>query len=104
MQIKTINSKIACKTILQILIHTIHGGGNVMPINYFESYPMSRKPDLSNTKPPIDLALVRQLEDDIKAGGLKPGTKLPPQRKSADYLDINLSIVSRAFKMLLCNP
>ena len=80
------------------------GGGNVIPINYFESYPMSRKPDLSNTKPPIYLALVRQLEDDIKAGILKPGTKLPPQRELADYLDINLSIVSRAFKMLLCNP
>lgn len=70
-----------------------------MPINSFENYPMSWKPDLSNTKPPIYLALVRQLEDDIKAGALKPGTKLPPQRELADYLDINLSTVSRAFKI-----
>ena len=30
-----------------------------MPINSFENYPMSWKPDLSNTKPPIYLALVR---------------------------------------------
>ena len=56
-----------------------------MPVNSFENYPMSWKPDLSNTKPPIYLALVRQLEDDIKAGALKPGTKLPPQRELADY-------------------
>ena len=70
-----------------------------MPVNSFENYPMSWKPDLSNTKPPIYLALVRQLEDDIKAGILKPGTKLPPQRELADYLDINLSTVSRAFKI-----
>lgn len=70
-----------------------------MPVNSFENYPMSWKPDLSNTKPPIYLALVRQLEDDIKAGALKPGTKLPPQRELADYLDINLSTVSRAFKI-----
>lgn len=75
------------------------GGGNTMPVNSFENYPMSWKPDLSNTKPPIYLALVRQLEDDIKAGALKPGTKLPPQRELADYLDINLSTVSRAFKI-----
>ena len=41
--------------------------------------------DLSNTKPPLYLALVRQLEDDIKAGALKPGTKLPPQRELAAH-------------------
>lgn len=70
-----------------------------MPINSFENYPMNWKPDLSNTKPPIYLALVRQLEDDIKAGVLKPGTKLPPQRELTDYLDINLSTVSKAFKI-----
>lgn len=75
------------------------GGGNAMPVNSFENYPMSWKPDLSNTKPPLYLALARQLEDDIKAGALKPGTKLPPQRELADYLDINLSTVSRAFKI-----
>ena len=75
------------------------GGGNAMPVNSFENYPMSWKPNLCNTKPPLYLALARQLEDDIKAGALKPGTKLPPQRELADYLDINLSTVSRAFKI-----
>lgn len=70
-----------------------------MPINSFENYPMSWKPDLSKTTPPIYLALVRLLEEDIKKGVLQPGTKLPPQRELADYLDINLSTISRAFKI-----
>ncbi len=70
-----------------------------MPINSFDNYPMSWKPDLSKTTPPIYLALVKLLEDDIKKGVLKPGTKLPPQRELADYLDINLSTISRAFKI-----
>jgi len=70
-----------------------------MPINSFDDYPMSWKPNLSETTPPIYLALVKLLENDIKKGVLKPGTKLPPQRELADYLDINLSTISRAFKI-----
>ena len=70
-----------------------------MPINSFENYPMSWKPDLNKTTPPIYLALVKLLEEDIRKGVLQPGTKLPPQRELADYLDINLSTVSRAFKI-----
>lgn len=70
-----------------------------MPINSFENYPMSWKPDLAKTTGPKYLALVRLLEEDIESGVLKPGTKLPPQRELADFLDINLSTVSRAFKL-----
>lgn len=70
-----------------------------MPVNSFEHYPMSWKPDLRNTAGPKYLALVKLLEEDIKSGVLKPGTKLPPQRELADFLDINLSTVSRAFKL-----
>ncbi|WP_277668612.1 PLP-dependent aminotransferase family protein [Caproiciproducens galactitolivorans] len=43
--------------------------------------------------------LAEQLESDITNGILKPGTKLPPQRELADFLDINLSTVSKAFKL-----
>lgn len=76
-----------------------------MPINSFDNYPMSWKPELGNPeKPvykelPIYKALASMLEEDIKSGKLMPGTKLPPQRELADYLDINLSTVSRAFKL-----
>jgi DNA-binding transcriptional MocR family regulator len=70
-----------------------------MPINSFENYPMSWKPDLTGALGPVYKALAGMLEEDIKNGRLVPGTKLPPQRELADFLDINLSTVSRAFKL-----
>ncbi len=70
-----------------------------MPVNSFEDYPMSWKPDLADRKGPKYMALVRLLEEDIRSGALKAGTKLPPQRELADFLDVNLSTVSRAFRL-----
>lgn len=70
-----------------------------MSINSFDNYPMSWKPDLSHTSGPKYLALVSLMEEDIKKGVLKAGTKLPPQRELADYLNVNLSTISRAFKL-----
>lgn len=70
-----------------------------MPINSFEHYPMSWKPVLEGESGPLYKALANLLEEDIRSGKLLPGTKLPPQRELADYLDINLSTVSRAFKL-----
>lgn len=70
-----------------------------MPVNSFDNYPMSWKPDLRGAEGPKYLALVRLLEEDIKSGALKAGTRLPPQRELADFLDVNLSTVSRAFKL-----
>lgn len=71
----------------------------IMSINSFDNYPMSWKPDLSRASGPKYLALVSLMEDDIKNGTLKAGTKLPPQRELADYLNVNLSTISRAFKL-----
>lgn len=70
-----------------------------MSVNSFENYPMSWKPDFSRTAGPKYLALVKMMEEDIQNGVLRPGTKLPPQRELADFLDVNLSTVSRAFKL-----
>lgn len=70
-----------------------------MPVNSFENYPMSWKPTLKQTKKPLYLTLAEQLEHDIRTGALRPGTKLPPQRELADFLDINVSTVTRAFKI-----
>ncbi|WP_028401588.1 PLP-dependent aminotransferase family protein [Ectobacillus panaciterrae] len=70
-----------------------------MPINSFENYPMSWKPSIDKTEKPIYQALAGQLEQDILNGVLLPGTKLPPQRELADYLDLNLSTISKAFKV-----
>ncbi|MGG1397535.1 PLP-dependent aminotransferase family protein [Bacillus salipaludis] len=70
-----------------------------MPINSFENFPMSWKPSIDKTKKPIYQALAGQLEQDIVNGVLLPGTKLPPQRELADYLDLNLSTISKAIKV-----
>lgn len=70
-----------------------------MPYNSFVDYPMSWKPILDRNSRPLYLALARQLADDVLNGILLPGTKLPPQRELADFLDINVSTVSRAFRL-----
>lgn len=71
-----------------------------MPVNSFDDYPMSWKPVLDDCKDtPIYIYLSERLKQDIMNGTLTPGTKLPPQRELADYLDINLSTVTRAFKL-----
>ena len=70
-----------------------------MPINSFEDYPMSWKPDLTGVTPPLYKALATLLENDIRNGHLKPGDLLPPQRELADYLDLNLSTITKAFKL-----
>lgn len=70
-----------------------------MPVNSFENYPMNWKPIIGSSGRAIYRELAMQLEADIKNGILKPGMMLPPQRELADYLDINLSTVTRAFKL-----
>lgn len=74
--------------------------GGIMPVNSFEHYPMSWKPVRTmDLKVPFYISLAERLEQDIVSGILIPGTKLPPQRELADYLDVNISTVSRAFKL-----
>lgn len=70
-----------------------------MPFNSFENYPMSWRPNLDKTGRSLYQTLAQQLEADIQKGVLHPGTKLPPQRELADFLDINVSTVSKAFKL-----
>lgn len=69
-----------------------------MPINSFVDYPMSWRPERRELTRPIYLSLARMLERDITEGFLPPGTKLPPQRELADFLDINFTTVTRAYK------
>ena len=69
-----------------------------MPVNSFDNYPMSWRPQLKKDKGSIHKELTDLLRKDIDEGVLLPGTKLPPQRELADFLDINVSTVSRAFK------
>lgn len=70
-----------------------------MPVNSFENYPMSWKPQKSCLTKPYYKALANLLEQDILSGKLKENIKLPPQRELADYLDLNLSTITRAYKL-----
>lgn len=72
-----------------------------MPVNSFETYPMSWQPsrrDLEQKHMPLYKALAAQLIEAIEGGIVLPGTKLPPQRELADFLDVNVSTVSKAFR------
>lgn len=57
------------------------------------------KPTLPTNGKPLYTSIAEALEQDINAGILKPGEKLPPQREIADDLNINLSTVTRAFRL-----
>lgn len=70
-----------------------------MSYNSFDDYPMSWRPELVRGAQPLYIELAQKLQSDIECGILSPGTKLPPQRELADFLNINLSTVSRAFKL-----
>lgn len=70
-----------------------------MPVNSFDDYPLTWKPERTLLKSPIYLSLAELLERDIISGRLAPNTKLPPQRELADFLDINLSTITRTFKL-----
>ena len=69
-----------------------------MPVNSFDDYYMSWRPKIERGKKALYLMIAEQLENDIKQGVILPGTKLPPQRELADFLDVNVSTVSKAFK------
>lgn len=70
-----------------------------MPVNSFENYPMSWKPQKLDLKKPYYLSIAACLEKDIISGNLPENTKLPPQRELADFLDLNLSTITRAYKL-----
>ena len=70
-----------------------------MPINSFENYPMSWKPDKQKLAYPVYYSLADLMEQDIKSGKLVANTKLPPQRELADFQDLNLSTITKAYKL-----
>ena len=70
-----------------------------MPVNSFKNYFLSWSPDAEKLSRPCYLAIANMLEEDIRSGKLAPGTKLPPQRELADFLDINFTTVTRAYNL-----
>lgn len=70
-----------------------------MPYNSFEHYPMSWTPDRERLTYPYYASLAANLESDIVHGILSENTMLPPQRELADFLDLSLSTVTKAYKL-----
>lgn len=58
---------------------------------------LSWMPDLSQHKGPRYLAVADKLGEDIVAGRLTEGTKLPPQRDLAYALNVSLGTITRAY-------
>ncbi|GJD36405.1 aminotransferase-like domain-containing protein [Methylobacterium aerolatum] len=54
-------------------------------------------PTIAGDAGPKYLAIVKALADDIRAGRLSPGVRLPPQRALAKHLNVDLTTVTRAF-------
>jgi len=70
-----------------------------MPINSFAHFYLSWMPDKHKLKRPYYLTLANLLEADIVSGKLTAGTKLPPQRELADYLDMHFTTVTQAYNL-----
>ncbi|MGW9103768.1 aminotransferase-like domain-containing protein [Priestia megaterium] len=70
-----------------------------MQVNSFDNYPMSWKPEKKTLNRPYYESIAALLEQDIINGFLAPGTKLPPQRELANFLDLNFTTITRAYKM-----
>jgi DNA-binding transcriptional MocR family regulator len=70
-----------------------------MPINDFITHPLTWQPRREDLSRPKYASLASQLQKDIEEGLLPPGTRLPPQRMLADYLDINFTTVTRAYEI-----
>ena len=70
-----------------------------MPKNQFENFYLSWIPEKSRLSRPYYLTLANLLEADIVSGKLASGTKLPPQRELADYLDLNFTTITQAYNL-----
>lgn len=72
-----------------------------MSINLFENYRIDWIPKIEtkDKEEYIYETIAKQLEDDIKSGKLEAGTKLPSQRDLANYLNVNLGTIAKAFKI-----
>ena len=59
--------------------------------------PQAWMPQLARDGAPLYLAIADAIANDVAAGRLKPGQRLPPQRPLADALGIDFTTVSRAY-------
>ncbi|HYG85365.1 MAG TPA: PLP-dependent aminotransferase family protein [Azospirillum sp.] len=54
-------------------------------------------PEIAGRDKPVYLAIADAISDDVRAGRLSPGERLPPQRLLAERMGIDFTTVSRAY-------
>lgn len=69
-----------------------------MPINSYEDYALSWRPDKTQLTRPFYRSLIKRLEEDILSGKLAKNTRLPSQRELADFLDLNFTTIGQAYR------
>jgi len=57
------------------------------------------KPRVERNGKSVYLSIAEALESDIGESALKPGDRLPPQRDLADFLGVNLTTVTKAYRV-----
>ncbi|WP_432665778.1 PLP-dependent aminotransferase family protein [Wukongibacter baidiensis] len=67
-------------------------------VNYYGN-EITWIPKFEKTNKPIYKSIAESIERDIRDGKLKSGFRLPPQRIIANFLGINHSTVTRAYKL-----
>lgn len=55
------------------------------------------RPEIEGRSKPVYLAIADAIAEDVRAGTLHPGQRLPPQRQLAERLGIDFTTVSRAY-------
>ncbi len=80
-----------------IKLYGLQTGSEIVIIYYGNEITWS--PELEKSAKPLYISLAESIEKDIENGKLKSGFKLPAQRIIADYLGINHSTVTRAYKL-----
>lgn len=56
------------------------------------------KPKTIDLDKPFYISIADAMENDVRKGVLAPGQKMPPHRKLADIIGVNVSTVSRAYR------
>ena len=67
------------------------------------TYELSWKPERKRLTKPYYLSLAAALKEDILQGKLPAYTQLPPQRELARYLELNVSTITKAYKLCETN-
>ena len=71
-----------------------------MTLNPLLAMSLTWKPQKERLTKPYYQSIADMVEEDIESRILSAGTKMPPQRQLADFLELNFTTITRAYKIL----